>query len=305
MIAGTLRRAAAGALEATRPRRFDPLPYLLLLPALTLIVVFAIAPVFYGFVVSLHRVQVLRLGSFVGTANYQDLLADERTWNNLAASFVFTGGSVVLTLLFGFLLALALNERLPLRPILRVVVLIPWITSYVVTYLIAKWMLDLEWGLVNTGFREVGLPPQSWLSDPRLAMFSLTAVNVWRTTPYALILLLAGLQGIPSALYEAASVDGASALQRFVSITLPLMRTPLMITTVILTIFDFNVVVAMIVLTGGGPGHATETLSLRMYEEAFGLFRMGTAASVSTIIFAINLSLSLLYFAVLRQRQAM
>jgi len=270
-----------------------------------LIVVFAIAPVFYGFVVSLHRVQVLRLGSFVGTANYQDLLADERTWNNLAASFVFTGGSVVLTLLFGFLLALALNERLPLRPILRVVVLIPWITSYVVTYLIAKWMLDLEWGLVNTGFREVGLPPQSWLSDPRLAMFSLTAVNVWRTTPYALILLLAGLQGIPSALYEAASVDGASALQRFVSITLPLMRTPLMITTVILTIFDFNVVVAMIVLTGGGPGHATETLSLRMYEEAFGLFRMGTAASVSTIIFAINLSLSLLYFAVLRQRQAM
>jgi multiple sugar transport system permease protein len=83
------------------------------------------------------------------------------------------------------------------------------------------------------------------------------------------------------------------------------MRTPLMITTVILTIFDFNVVVAMIVLTGGGPGHATETLSLRMYEEAFGLFRMGTAASVSTIIFAINLSLSLLYFAVLRQRQAL
>jgi multiple sugar transport system permease protein len=131
-------------------------------------------------------------------------------------------------------------------------------------------------------------------------MASLIVVNVWRGAPYAMVLLLAGLQGIPPELYEAAAIDGAGRIRSFFSITLPLMRSALLVLVVLTTITDFNVVVAMLVLTGGGPGTATESMSLRMYYEAFVNFRMGTASAVAMLIFAVNMVLTVFYVRVLR-----
>jgi multiple sugar transport system permease protein len=170
-----------------------------------------------------------------------------------------------------------------------------------VTYLIFRWILNVDFGLLNALFVEaLGLPRVQWLGDPFLAMASLIAVNVWRGAPYAMVLLLAGLQGIPRELYEAAAIDGAGRVRSFLSVTLPLMRGPILVLVVLTTILDFNVVVAMLVLTGGGPGTATEAMSLRMYHEAFTYTRMGPASAIAVIIFAINLVLTLVYLRVLR-----
>ena len=286
-----------------KSRRVDPLPYLLVLPTVVLILAFTIAPAVYGLIVSLHRVQYLRLGSFIGFENYADVLFQERTIVNLRNSFALAIGSVVLTFVIGFALALALNERVHARPVLRTLVLIPWITSYVVATLLAKWMVNFDLGVINQTLRSVGLPAINFLGDPFNAMLTLIVANTWLAAPYAMLLLLAGLQGIPTELYEAAEVDGASKPRRFLTMTLPLMRHPILILLLLLTIRDFSILVSILVLTGGGPGYLTETLTVRMYWEAFTNFRMGTATAVAMTIFAINMAFGLMYLRLMKAEQ--
>ena len=286
-----------------RARRVDPLPYLLVLPTVLLILAFTLVPAAYGLIISLHRVQYVRLGSFIGLENYADVLFQERTLVNLRNSFSLALGSVAVTFLVGFALALALNERVIGRPILRTLVMIPWVTSYVVATLLAKWMVDFDLGVINQSLRSLGLPAIAFLGDPINAMLTLIVANTWLAAPYAMLLLLAGLQGIPQELYEAAAVDGASKPRRFLTMTLPLMRHAILILLLLLTIRDFSILVSILVLTGGGPGYLTETLTVRMYWEAFTNFRMGTASAVATTIFAINMIFSLLYLRLMRTEQ--
>jgi ABC-type sugar transport system permease subunit len=270
-------------------------------PALLAIGIFSLLPTFYGMVISVYRVEFVELLSFVGFANYTGVLADPKFWNSVRVSFTFTAISMLLSVGIGFGLALVANQAVRFRSVFRTIALVPWVTSYVVTYLIFRWILNADFGLLNALFVEVlGWSRVQWLGDPVLAMACLILVNVWRGAPHAMILLLAGRQGIPPELYEAAAIDGASAVRAFFSVTLPLMKTALMILIVLTTITDFNIVVAMLVLTGGGPGTATESMSLRMYYEAFNYFRMGSASAIAMIIFGINLLLTLVYVRVLR-----
>jgi len=286
---------------ARRRRRFDPFPYLMIAPAMLAIGIFSLAPTLYGVLISVYRVEFVQLLSFVGLNNYRDVLADPKFWNSVRVSFTFTTISMVLSVTIGFTLALLANQTVRFRGAFRAVALLPWVTSYVVTYLIFRWIFNADFGLLNALFVEaLGWPRIQWLGNPALAMTCLILVNVWRGAPYAMVLLLAGLQGISRELYEAASIDGAGRVRSFFSVTLPLMRTALMVLIVLTTITDFNVVVAMLVLTGGGPGTATESMSLRMYYEAFTYARMGSASAIAMIIFAINLLLTLIYVRVLR-----
>lgn len=293
--------AAPQVAAPARPRRFDPLPYLMVAPALLAIIAFSLAPTFYGVVVSLYRVEFVELLSFVGLRNYTEVLSDPKFWNSVRVSFTFTIFSVLFTFVGGFALALLANQNLRFRAAFRTIALLPWVTSYVVTYLIFRWILNADFGLLNALVVEVFNGPRvQWLGVPMLAMSSLIAVNVWRAVPHAMVLLLAGLQGIPPELYEAAAIDGADRRRVFLSVTLPLMRPAILILIVLLTIIDFNVVVAMLILTGGGPGNTTEPMSLRMYYEAFTYTRMGPASAIAMLIFAINLVLSGLYIRLLR-----
>lgn len=270
-------------------------------PALLAIIAFSLAPTFYGVVVSLYRVEFVELLSFVGLRNYTEVLSDPKFWNSVRVSFTFTIFSVLFTFVGGFALALLANQNLRFRAAFRTIALLPWVTSYVVTYLIFRWILNADFGLLNALVVEVFNGPRvQWLGVPMLAMSSLIAVNVWRAVPHAMVLLLAGLQGIPPELYEAAAIDGADRRRVFLSVTLPLMRPAILILIVLLTIIDFNVVVAMLILTGGGPGNTTEPMSLRMYYEAFTYTRMGPASAIAMLIFAINLVLSGLYIRLLR-----
>jgi multiple sugar transport system permease protein len=293
--------ARGGASTSPRRRRVDVLPYLMVAPALVVITAFSLLPTLYGVLVSLYRVEFVELLTFVGLRNYGEVLSDPRFWSSVRVSFTFTVFSVVLTFVGGFGLALLGNQRVHLRTAFRTVALLPWVTSYVVTYLIFRWILNPDFGLLNAVFVQgFGLAPSNWLGDPTLAMAALIGVDVWRAAPYAMILLLAGLQGIPQELYEAAAIDGATRVRMFFALTLPLMRPAILILLVLLTIVDFNVVVAMLVLTGGGPGTATEAMSLRMYNEAFTYARMGSASAIAMIIFAANLVFTLVYIRLLR-----
>jgi multiple sugar transport system permease protein len=292
---------ARPAAQRPRRRRFDPLPYLMIAPALLAIGLFSLLPTLYGMLISVYRVEFVELLTFVGLANYVGVLSDVKFWNSVKVSFTFTILSMLLSVSIGFGLALVANQAVRFRSAFRTIALLPWVTSYVVTYLIFRWILNADIGLLNALFVQVlGWPRIQWLGDPNLAMASLIVVNVWRGAPYAMVLLLAGRQGIPPELYEAAAIDGANGWRSFFSITLPLMKTAILILIVLTTITDFNVVVAMLVLTGGGPGTATETMSLRMYYEAFNYARMGPASAIAMIIFGINLLLTLVYVRVLR-----
>lgn len=269
-------------------------------PTVIVLSIFSLGPTIYGAIVSLFNVQFVQLLAFVGIDNYVATLTSPDFWGSLKVSLVFSAFSVVLTVVSGFGLALLANRSLALVPTFRTLVIVPWVTSYVVVYLIFKWILNYDDGLINVIFASIGLHKVGWLTDPTLAMGSLVVVDAWRSAPYAMILLLAGLQTISHEIYEAGAVDGASAWHSFWNLTLPLMKLPLAIVLVLLTIVNFNTLVSMIVLTGGGPGRSTEPLSLLMYNLAFNYFRMGPAASIAMIIFAMNLILSLGYVRLLR-----
>lgn len=283
-----------------RKRRVDWLPYMMVAPTVVVLSVFSLLPTLYGAVVSLYRVQFVELLDFVGLDNYVGIFTNPEFWSGLRVSVIFSFFSVVLTVAVGFGLALLANRALALVPTFRTVVVMPWVTSYVVVYLIFKWILNFDDGLLNVVLYAVGQPKVGWLTDPFLAMASLIVVDTWRAAPYAMILLLAGLQTIPHELYEAAATDGASGWRSFWSMTLPLMKLPLTIVLVLLTIVNLNTLVAMLVLTGGGPGRATEPLSLLMYNQAFQYFQMGPAASIAMFIFALNLVLAAGYVRLLR-----
>ncbi|MGE3267845.1 MAG: carbohydrate ABC transporter permease [Chloroflexota bacterium] len=286
---------------AARRRKIDLLPYLMVAPALLVIAIFSLGPTLYGVVISLYRVEFVELLAFVGVSNYVEVLSDPKFWSSVRVSFIFTGASVPLTVVSGLGLALLANQNARFKGAFRAITLMPWITSYVVTYLVFRWILQGDIGLLNAVLVQLfGIQRLPWLSDPTLAMVSLISVNIWRAAPHAMVLLLAGLQGISQDLMEAAGIDGAGRMRTFFAVTLPLMRPTLLITIVLLTIIDFNVVVAMLVLTGGGPGNATEAMSLHMYHEAFTYLRMGPASAIAMVIFAINLALTGVYIRVLR-----
>lgn len=289
-LAGTRRHA----------RRRDWTPYVMVAPTVIVLTIFSLAPTIYGAIVSLFNVQFVVLQEFVGLDNYVAIFTSSDFWDSFGVSLVFTVGSVSLTVVLGLGLALLANRARALVPTFRTLVVLPWVTSYVVVYLIFKWILNYDDGLINVTLAALGLHKVGWLLDPTLAMGSLVVVDTWRSAPYAMILLLAGLQTIPDEIFEAASVDGASGWRSFWTMTLPLMKLPLAIVLVLLTIVNFNTLVAMLVLTGGGPGRTTEPLSLYMYNQAFEYFRMGPAASVAMFIFALNLVMSAGYVRLLR-----
>ncbi len=269
-------------------------------PAVTVLMIFSIAPTLYGLVVSFYNVQFVELLEFVGLDNYVVVLTDPEFWLSFRVSVVFTAGAVCLSVVLGFSLALLAKQPLSLVPAFRTLSMTPWITSYIVVYLIFKWILNYDDGLLNAVVGLVGVRKIGWLQDPSLAIGSLIVVDAWRSAPYAMILLLAGLQTIPEELYEAAATDGASRWRSFWRMTLPLMKLPLSLVLVLLTIVNLNTLVAMLVLTGGGPGTATQPLSLFMYNQAFQYFRMGPAASIAMAIFALNLVLAMAYVRLLR-----
>ncbi|MGI9146392.1 MAG: carbohydrate ABC transporter permease [Chloroflexota bacterium] len=305
-MASATATTTAGALRSVRhpQRRVDLFPYLLCAPTVLLILGLTVFPAVYAFVMSLYKVQFIELGQFVGSSNYANVLTDPLTATNLLVTVKFVGGSIVGFLITAFVLAMILNQRVAGRALFRTAVLIPWVTTQVVSTLVIKWMVDFDFGFIDQALRGIGLQPIRFLSDSNNAMLTLIGITVWRAAPYGMILLLAGLQTIPGELYEAARVDGAGAWQRFTRITLPLIRSTVLIMLVMESMGLVSLVTPILVLTGGGPADATGVISLRLFKEAFTNFNMGVGATVAMIIFAVDILLSALYIVLLREREA-
>lgn len=269
---------------------------LYVVPAFAALLLVLFSPVFYGFWYSLHRIQYGVPMNFIGLANYGKLFADPNLPGTFVRTLVHTSCSVILTAAISLALAIWINRMERRRGfIVQMIIILPWITSTVVATLLFRWVFVSDIGLAMSLLRSLNLPDAQLLNDPEQAMGLLIAVSVWKRIGYALIILLAGLKSIPDDYQEAASLDGAGPWQMFRLIILPLMKTPLLLVVIVLTLSNINTVEGPLVLTGGGPGNATRVLAIDVFERAFTTYDVGGATSLALIMFAGNVLLVLAY----------
>jgi multiple sugar transport system permease protein len=270
------------------------LGFWLVAPALVMLGAFTLYPVAGSLWLSLHR-QVLSLPTrgepFVGLANYRELLAMPVFWRSLRTTLIFVATSTALETTLGLGLALCLHASFRGRGWVRAAILVPWAMPTVVTSQMWRFLLNDRYGPLSY-YVFGGTTP---LADPTGALASIIGADVWKTTPFAALVLLAGLQMIPKDLEEAAAIDGAGAIARFFRITLPLLRPALLIVILFRTIDAFRVFDLAFVMTEGGPADATDVLQYFGYRRAFSEGLVGSGAAVSTVVFLLSLGVSVIY----------
>ncbi len=265
--------------------------YLLEAPAVAVLGGVALYPILAAVWLSLQRfILVFRERRFIGLDNYAFLLSDARFWSALGNTAYFTLVAVSVELLLAVPLALLLNRAFPGRGVLRASALIPWAIPTVVSARLWAWMFNTDYGLINRLLPGADI---NWLGAPGYALHAAILVDVWKTTPFVALLVLAGLQGIPEDIYKAAHVDGASAWRTFRSITLPLLKPAILLALLFRTLDAFRVFDAIYVLTEGGPANTTETLSIYAYKTLMrsGDFGYGSTLSVATFLCVVGISL--------------
>lgn len=270
-----------------------------MLPLLVAVALFLVWPIAEAVRLSFVRYNPLRPDEqpFVGLDNYIFVLEDPLFWESFWQAIVWTGISTVLQAVIGVGMALLLH--LPLRGInvFRGLLLFPYIVPTVVIALNWRWLFNSEIGIVNHALMSMGLIDDriAWLSTPTMAMTSAILLNVWKYTPFVVIVVLARLQTIPTELYDAAKVDGAGALRRFRDITLPQLAEVLAVVVVFRTIWTFNKFEEIFLLTRGGPGTSTYNLALYAYDQSIANLRMGVGAAAGVIMLGLLLAGSLVY----------
>jgi ABC-type sugar transport system permease subunit len=291
---------AGDALE----RREARLAWWLVTPALATILLVALFPLLWTLweSVHLHDLRMPWLGRpFIGAVNYAEALRDPRFWAALGHTAFFTAVSVTLELGLGLVLALAMNRATRGRTVIRAAVLVPWAIPTVVSALLWRFIFDDQAGIVNAVLSGVGLirQPIVWFIHPDLAWVPVIVSDVWKTTPFVALLLLAGLQNIDSSLYEAARIDGASSWQQFRHVTLPLLKPAMLVALVFRTLDSVRVFDLVYVLTGGGPGTSTEPIALYTFNSLLQNLRFGYGSALSVITFVVSFALALGYLRLL------
>lgn len=278
--------------------------YTLIAPTLLVIGLLLGYPLLFALLQSFQEVTVFQpRGVFIGIDHYVRAFSDRLFLASLLRSFIFAGSSLGGAILFGMVIALLLNRDIVGKKYMRVCMLLPFIVSEVSVGVIWQWMFSPQLGVINNALRFLSLPTIRWLSDPNWAMVSIIIANIWRLTPFPVLILLAGLQSIDHSYYEAAHIDGASAWQIFFNITAPLIKPMMLICVVYLSFASFNQFGTIYSLTGGGPGEATEVLALHMYATAFKHFNWGYGSALAVILFLVNVALSLGYAKVLEKEK--
>jgi multiple sugar transport system permease protein len=286
---------------ARQERRFA---LALLAPALLVLVVTTTAPLVYLAWTSLNRIDLGMpwLTGFVGAANFGKMGDDPRFWNSLWLTLVYTGSTVVLQVVIGLSLALLVLQIPRGQALLRVGAILPIVLAPVVVGLFWRTLvLSPDVGLVDMATRAMGLGSHNWLGDPQLALISVIAIHTWQWTPFAFLVLLATLATLPPDVYEAARLDRAKAWQRFVYITLPLIRPAIMMVVIMRMMTALSAFAAIFAATGGGPGSATEILNLYAYRTSFTELNLGYGASLAMVLLAITLAVSFFMFRLRRK----
>jgi multiple sugar transport system permease protein len=262
------------------------LAYMMLVPLVVVLFGLLAYPIVTALGITFQEKTIGSPGRFIGLKNYVTLLTkDPVFWGVVQNGFIFTLGSVAIKAVVGMSMALVLNREIVFRGFFRGLLLMPWVAPTVVTALTWRWILEMmgvfNYMLTNVGVMKMPIP---WLAQYGPAMFALVMVNAWRGFPFFGVSLLAGMQSIPVELYEAAEVDGASAWQRFWKITLPSLRTVLLVVTILSLIWTFNDFSIVWLLTRGGPVNATDVFATYTYKLGFETGRLGYGETVSVIL---------------------
>jgi multiple sugar transport system permease protein len=302
-VAAAQQRATRNAQRVSpwSPERQQALAgYLFIAPAMVIFFVFTLLPVAYALYLSFTNYDVFTKMDWIGIANYQDVFDDEFFRRALVNTVEYTVGTIPLSMALGLGLALLLNQKLRGLGIYRTIYYVPVVTSMVAVAMIWIQLFDPLYGVISNGLEGIGIKGINWLGDPNLAMPSIIAVSVWKVIGWNMLIYLAGLQGIPDYLKEAAAIDGANRWQSFWKITLPLLAPTTFFIFVTSLIGAFQVFDQVYVMTGGGPANATTTLVHQIYNAAFKALDMGYAAAMSFVLFGIILVVSLFSMRAIR-----
>lgn len=270
--------------------------FFFLLPNIVGFLAFTALPVVAALVMSFFDWDLLLGANFNGLENYRRLLSDDVFHAALFNTFYFVAVSVPLAVGMGLLAAVFTNQTLRGITIFRSIYLLPYVTITVAISLVWRWLYLPDIGLINRVLALIGIQGPSWLTDVTWAMPALIILSVWKSFGYNMVLFLAGLQGIPSHLYEAATIDGASAWDKFRYITVPMLSPVTFFVVIISIIGSFQVFDQALIMTGGGPGVATTTLVLHIYQVGFQSFHMGYAAAISWVLFALVFIFTVIQF---------
>ena len=280
--------------------------YLLNVPAVLTIFLLVAYPIAYSFWLSLQRYNLKRpdLQRFVWFGNYLALLSDDTFINSVEVSCIFSLCSVALVVAMSLVMALLLNESFLGRGVLRSLILLPWALPGVVNGLMWRWVFNARVGALNGALFDLGLIDQykTWLIDPTSALAVAIFAHVWNVTPFSTIILLAGLSTIPAELYDAARVDRATAFQRFRHVTLPWLLHPLLIVLILQTLNAFRTFDTIYILTGGGPGEATNVIALQTVRTVLDFTDFGMGHAYAYVITFVTLAVSVGYVAILHKR---
>jgi multiple sugar transport system permease protein len=278
--------------------------YLFLLPAICFFVCFSIYPIIYSFIQSFTNWPIVGASHYVGLQNYMTVIKDPVVRTSLVNALFYMVVSVPIQVVFGLLVAIGLDRPMRGRAVFRLMYYIPVITSWVVVTILFEYLFNTDYGIVNWLLMSLHLTNQSvpWFANRFSALAAAAILGGWKGIGWAMMIFLAGLQGIPDEIYESAAIDGAGAWQKFWSITLPMIRGSFFFVTVMLVMGAFQVFISIYILTGGAPANETQVPLVWMYQQAFSNLQFGYSAAFSWIITAIIVVLTLIQFWVFRPR---
>ena len=291
---------APGGLWKRQRRKQTAVAYFLISPTLLIFLIFTLAPVVFALYMSFTNYNILSHKDWIGLDNYRRLASDDDFANAVRVTLQYTLEVVPLNLAISLGLALLINMKIRGLAFFRSAYYMPVVTSMIAVSMVWLWLYDPTYGLFNKLLSSIGLPEQTWLKDPGLALHAMVLLKVWKGVGANMVIFLAGLQGIPKELYEAASLDGASSLRKLWSVTIPLLRPTtffVIIMTTIGTMQSFGEVYAM---TGGGPSGSTTNLVYLIYTRAFERMEMGYASAIATVLFALILLLTVINMTLVR-----
>ncbi|PYN90053.1 MAG: sugar ABC transporter permease [Candidatus Rokuibacteriota bacterium] len=267
---------------ASRQQRRDRLIFLV--PSMTVLAVILVYPLAYSLGLSFYNYYLpVPRTTFVGLENFRFILADDAFWEALGVTARFTGAAVAIEVVLGIAVALLLDARIPCRRFVNTVVLLPMAITPAVAGLLMRWMFESNWGLVNYFLGLAGVRGPGWTGDPAWALWSIILADVWQNTPFVILVVYAGLQSVPVEPLEAAMVDGASRAQTLAHVVFPFLRPLVLFVLIIRSMDAFRIFDQVFVMTGGGPGTTTQTITFYNYVMAFRQLRMGRASALGVI----------------------
>jgi len=280
-------------------RKKRTLGYLIILPAVLIIAFVLLFPLLYALYLSFFKVTLgrqLKL-DFVGLQNFIEILKNSEWWNSFLNTVYFVLADIFVGIPLGFISALLLNRKLRIKPLVLSMVLLPYVLPPIVHALIWKWAFNADYGFINMTLMNLGIIKNNvyWLTNPNLALPSLIVANLWQGTAFATIVYLGGMKSIPSELYEAAQIDGASNWQRIKFITIPMLKPFTNLLLVMKTIMTFKIFEIVYAITGGGPAGSTKVVSYEIYKKAFEAFKFGKASAMSYVLLGIVTIIVLFY----------